>query len=303
MNRINGIWLLAFIMLSLASCTDDTHHPADTLSTGTIEIAADETYKPVIEQQLKVFDSSLPDAHVHIRYEAEADCFRDFFDGKVHLLLVTRQLTAAEKQLCEQKQIAPSSESLAKDAIAVIVNNASPDSLLGMNELKGILSNTYKKKYTVVFDNQGSSTVRYVLDSLMGGQKPSGNVFAAKSNEEVLEYVAKNPDAIGFTGMSNVSDPAADSNNTGAFIRTVKVVSIRNDSAQQFYQPYQAYIALKVYPLTRNLYYINRDSYLGLSRGFANFLVSPRGQLVFAHAQLFPLKMSIIIRDASINNQ
>jgi phosphate transport system substrate-binding protein len=69
----------------------------------------------------------------------------------------------------------------------------------------------------------------------------------------------------------------------------------------EFYKPYQAYIALRVYPLARNLFYINRETYPGLGTGFANFLSGERGQLIFHHAHLFPLQTNIVIRDAAIS--
>ena len=294
-NIVLGLTMIVFI----ASC-QDVKKPTDTLATGTIDISVDETYKPVIEEQLKVFDSSYPDAHINIHYKPEAECFKDLFDKKARLILVTRQLTKDEKDYCEQKQIVPTDLTLAEDAVAAIVNNASPDSMLGVSEIKGILTGEYKKKYTVVFDNEGSSTVRYITDSLLKGQKLAKNVFGAKSNQEVIDYVEKNPDAIGFLGLMHVSSPE-DSSGSGSFIKNVKVVSIYNDSAKRYYEPYQAVIALKLYPFTRKLYYIKSENYPGLGTGFANFLTRERGQLIFAHAHLFPLRMNIVIRDAEVN--
>ena len=300
MHWLKGIILSLSISVTVLSCTEDSNKHADTLSSGAIDISVDETYKPIIEEQLRVFDSSYPDAKITIHYKPEAECLKDYFDNKARLILVTRQLTKEEKQMCDQKQIFPSSLELAKDAIAVIVNKANTDTMLGMSELKGILTGVNKKKYTVVFDNQGSSTVRYITDSIIPGQKLGTNVFAAKGNSEVVDYVSKNPDAIGFVGLSYVSD-TTNAANTGAFINTVQVVSIQNDSTMQFYKPYQAYIALKSYPLTRKLYYISRESYPGLGTGFANFMSRERGQLIFAHANIFPLRMNIVIRSAVVN--
>jgi len=300
MHGFRAILLMLLSCFFASSCTDDSKKHPDTLSTGTIDISADETYKPIIDEQLRVFDSSYPEAHINIHYKPESECFNDFFNNKARLILVTRQLTKEEKEMCEQKQMYQSGLELAKDAIAVIINKASADSMLGASELKGILTGVYKKKYTVVFDNQGSSTVHYITDSLLRGQKLGSNVFAAKSNAQVVDYVSKNPDAVGFVGLSYVGD-SADAGNTGAFIKTVQVVSVQNDSTLQFYQPYQAYIALKLYPLTRKLYYINRETYPGLGTGFANFLAGGRGQLIFAHANLFPLRMNIVIRTAEVN--
>ncbi|MES2703798.1 MAG: substrate-binding domain-containing protein [Bacteroidota bacterium] len=299
MRQLKNIAFIISAALLLQSC-DDTPKPADTPGSGTIEISADETYKPIIEEQKKIFDSSYPDAKITIHYKPEAECFRDYFDKKARIILVTRDITAAEKEAGLQRQIYPTSLPLARDAIAVILNNESTDTLLDINMLKGILGGVYKKKYTVVFDNSSSSTVRYINDSVLRGEKLGPNVFAAKGNKEVVEYVSKNPGAIGFVGLSYVSD-TNDPNNTGAFVKTVQVAAIQNDTSREFLKPYQAYIALKSYPLTRTLYYINSESYAGLGTGFANFLASQRGQLIFFHAHLFPVRSEMVIREAEIN--
>lgn len=298
MRLLNNILFLFAVGMSVVSC-DDTPKPADTLGKGNIDISADETYQPVIDEQKKVFDSSYPEAHVTIHYKPEAECFKDYFADKARVILVTRSLSQAEKDLCTQKKIFPTSEELAGDGIAVIVNNESKDTLLDMDALTGILKGEYKKKYTVVFDNQESSTLRFITDSVLKGGKPGSNVFAAKTNQEVIDYVSKNPDAIGFTGMGYVY-ANEDTSRAGTFIRTVRVVSMKNEKDGQFYKPYQAYVALKSYPLTRKLFYISAESHHGLGTGFANFLGSHAGQLIFLHAHYFPLKEQIVIRDVDI---
>ena len=284
----------------IISCDDAPKH-ADTTTAGTIEISVDETYQPVIDEELKVFDTSNPDAHITVHYKPEAECIKDFIDGKTKLILVTRDLSKQEKDYCEQKKEFVTSRALARDGIAVILNKESTDSLLDLDALRGILTGIYKKKYTVVFDNQASSTVRFINDSILKGARLGSNVFAAKGNKEVVDYVTKNPDAIGFVGLGYVSDEN-DPANTGAFIKSVQVAQIKNDSTGEFLQPYQAYIALRTYPLTRTLYYINSESYRGLYTGFADFLTTQRGQLVFFHAHLFPVISEMVIRQAEVNN-
>ncbi|MCF8449739.1 MAG: substrate-binding domain-containing protein [Taibaiella sp.] len=297
---ITSRFLFICLCVFLLSC-DDRPAPPDTLGKGEIDISVDETYRPVIEMQGKVFDSSFPDAKVHINYKSEAECFKDYFDKKARLILVTRELTKDELEACKQRQIYPTTLPLARDAIAVILNNESADTLMDMAVLKGILTGEYNKKYTVVFDNQSSSTVRFITDSVLRGEKLGNNVYAAKGNNDVVNYVSKNPNAIGFVGVGYISD-SSDPNNTGAFIKTVKIAALKNEKTGEFLQPYQAYIALKTYPLTRNLYYINSESYPGLGTGFANFLSYQRGQLIFFHAHLFPVRSEMVIRDAQINS-
>lgn len=300
MGLLKNIFFFISAGFLLTSC-DDTPKPPDTLGKGVIDISVDETFQPVMEDQMKVFDSSFPEAKVTPHYKPEAECFKDYFEGKARIILVTRPLTDNEKEVAMQRKIYPTSLGLARDAIAVILNNDNQDSLLDMNIIKGILTGQYKKKYTVVFDNQSSSILRYITDSVLRGEKMGANVFAAKGNKDAIDYVAKNPEAIGFVGLGYVSDNN-DPNNTGAFIKTVKVAAIKSDTSREFQQPYQAYIALKSYPLTRTLYYINSESYAGLGTGVGNFLKNQRGQLIFFHDHMFPIWSEMVIRDAAIKH-
>lgn len=293
--------VLVILLLTAVGCGEEKSkdQPTDTLTTGTIDISVDETYRHVIQQQLEVFDSSYPHANINVQYKSESECIKDFMDGKVRMILVTRNLEADEKAVLEQKKIVPTAMDIAKDAIAVIVNNKNQDTVFSVTQLKGILTGQYSKKYSVVFDNPGSSTLRYMLDSLIPGEKTGDNVYAAKGNDSVIQYVANNPDAIGFVSVSHISD--YEDPEGLAFISDVKVAAIYNDSLDKAYKPYQAYIAPEWYPLTRKLYYVHRDTYSGLAAGFAKFLREQRGQLVFKQARLFPTRVNIIFREAGIN--
>lgn len=300
MQKIKQIFLGLFLVTFAVSCGEEKKNgPTDTLTSGTIKVSVDETYRPIIEDQLKVFDSSFPDATIQVSYKSESECIKDFLDDSVRLILVTRDLSADEKTFLEGKKVIPTALAVAKDAVAVVLNRASSDTVLSTTQLKGILTGKFGKKYTVVFDNQGSSTLRYMLDSLIPGEQLGDNVFAAKSNDSVVAYVAQNPDAIGFVGVSHVSD-YTDPEGL-AFISSVKVAEVFNEKLGKSYGPYQAYIAPNWYPLTRKLFYIHRETYPGLGTGFANFLAQDRGQLIFKQSRLFPLRTEVIFREAAVN--
>lgn len=300
MQPLKNVLLVILMVLGITSCTNNNvPKRTDTLSSGDILISVDETYKPIIEQQLQVFDSSFPNANIKVQYKPESECIKDFMNDTVRLILITRELSPQEITALENKKIVTESLAIAKDAVAVVTNNNGPDSTFSVNQLKGILTGTYNKEYTVVFDNQGSSTIRYMMDSLLAGEQLGKNVYAANSNDSVINYVKQNPNAIGFVGISHASDFQ---DSTGLnFISDVRVAAIYNDSLEQYYKPYQAYIAPDYYPLTRNLYYIHKDTYPGLATGFAKFLREQRGQLIFKSARLFPLRVNIIFREAAVN--
>ena len=92
---------------------------------------------------------------------------------------------------------------VARDAIAVIVNPSVTDSLFTMQELKEILTGKFRKKLIPVFDGvKATSTVRFIVDSVLKNESLSPDAMAARTSEGVIDYVAKNPQAIGFIGVS-----------------------------------------------------------------------------------------------------
>jgi len=145
----------------------------------------------------------------------------------------------------------------------------------------------------VVFDNMGSSTTRLLRDSIIGNEKLPSNWFAVKTNPEVVDYVAKNKDAIGILGVSWISD--AQDSLTVDFLKKVKVVGLTstNPTDKEYYQPYQAYIAMKQYPVCRNIYVINREARTGLGTGFAGYLAGESGQLIIKKMGLMPATQSV----------
>ena len=83
---------------------------------------------------------------------------------------------------------------VARDAIAVIVNPLSTDSLFTMQELKAILTGKFSKKLIPVFDGvKATSTVRFIVDSVLKSDSLSPNAVAARTSEGVIDYVAKTP--------------------------------------------------------------------------------------------------------------
>ena len=65
----------------------------------------------------------------------------------------------------------------------------------------------------------------------------------------------------------------------------------------EYYKPYQAYIALKHYPLIRDVYSISREARAGLGTGFASFIASDKGQMIVRRAGMLPATIPVRIVD------
>ncbi|SEV99325.1 phosphate ABC transporter substrate-binding protein, PhoT family [Chitinophaga sp. YR573] len=298
-------WNKAYIALlatatMLASCGESkSEAERDTPTSGTIRISVDETYKPLLTSEIKVFESLYPKAHIIAEYKPEADCFKDLLADSARLVIVTRDFNEKEKGFFQELKITPQSMLLAWDGVALITNKSNPDSILTMDQLRKIMDGSEtEKKWQIVFDNQNSSTVRFIRDSINQGKPLPASVMAAKTNPEVVDYVAKMPNALGVIGVSWISDP--NDSTSIEFNSKVNVVKVRADYGSEFVKPYQAYIALGSYPLKRGFFFCLKEPYSGLGSGFATFLGSYEGQTLIGKFRLFPARLNIVFREANL---
>lgn len=295
---------LALLVCSTCGCGSPAPKgPVESPTVGTIQISADESFKPVIDSQIKVFESSWPSAKIIAHYKPEAECIKDLNNDSIRMIFITRPLSLDEEALMKKRiGYVPVYGKLAFDAIAVIVNKQSKDSLFDMTDIRSLVKGTSGYKYKVVLDGLTStSTVRFVTDSLAKGEPLGKNVMAATSSQGVIDYVGNNTDAIGLVGVSWIGNKEDTAQNS--FLQKVKIAGIECASCSPvvYTQPYQYNIATRRYPMVRGLYYILKENYDGLGNGFSNFLIYERGQLIFKRAYLFPARMSFEVRSTNMN--
>jgi len=301
--RLNVNLFIVGVAVLIASCSGPSvKPPGDTGTSGTIHISVDESFKPVIDSQIQVFESQYPQAKIIVDYKSESECIKDLSKDSTRMVIITRGLSEQEEKYYKDKfKYLPAYDKVANDAIAVIVNSKAPDTLFTLSKLRGILDGSTADKQIAVLDGLSeTSIVRFVIDSLLKGKPFDKNkVFAAKNSTDVINYITTNPDAIGFVGVSwigNKEDTAQLS-----FLQKVKIASIQCNCPEKSYvKPYQYNILTRRYPLVRGLYYVLKENYDGLGSAFANFMESPdRGQLIFQRAYLGPSKVNFTLRSAT----
>jgi len=215
----NKLLIILFLGIMLAGCRGHVASFKDdeTPTTGKIKIAVDESYKLLLDTELYTFLSIYQDAHITPIYKPELDILKDFLDDSVQVIVTSRKLTNDEDQFLRSKTLVPRTTTVAYDALALIVNNHNPDSLIRYNDIKGIfngsISNWHKinpkspsNDLKVVFDNEKSGNVRYFIDRFKLPNKLPAYCYAVNSNEEVVNYVEKHLNAIGIVSVNWVSD-------------------------------------------------------------------------------------------------
>jgi phosphate transport system substrate-binding protein len=291
-----------FFLLNSCGNNSEEKQQKDTTDSGTIYISADETFKPVIDSEIQVFEALHREAKIIPVYKPEAECIRDFEVDSVRMVIITRRFTEQEENfMVDSFKLAPKSLVIAKDAVAVIVNPSSADTLLTMGDVRQILTGRFRENLIPIFDGtHATSTVRFIIDSVLHGDTLTSKTMAAKSSEGVIDYVSKNPNTVGFIGVSWIGNH--DDTTQMSFLRKVKMAWLEStDKPESYVLPWQANIYYGRYPMIRDLVYILKEKNTGLGKGFANFLSGEQGQLIFRRAYLWPAQMNFNIRVTKLN--
>ncbi|MGZ5220875.1 MAG: PstS family phosphate ABC transporter substrate-binding protein [Chitinophagaceae bacterium] len=288
------------VLFGLGSCQSFKEKDGklrDTPDRGKINISADESFKPIVDELVQVYEANHPGTQIIVNYKPEAECLKDMAVDSIRLIIATRGFSESEKNfIVDSFKLSPEKMVVARDAVAVIVNPQSEDSLFTMEELKEILTGKFKKDLIPVFDGvQATSTVRFIVDSILENELLTPKAVAARTSEAVIDYVAKNPKAVGFIGVSWIGNP--EDVQQVSFLEKVKLAQLEStDMKGKYVLPVQINIYLKRYPMVRDLVYILKENYRGLGKGFADFMSGEIGQLIFKRAYLMPAQKDLIVR-------
>lgn len=298
--------LICFIITVTSIMSSCNHNPVgkdytDTPTSGVVSISVDESYSLLFDTQIYTFEALYPNAKIKVRYQPEQEALRDLLNDSSKVAVMNRKLTDKESASFKAANIFPVTTKIAEDAIALVVNNNNPDTSLTVNQIKNYLTgvdttwpHNKKQKINIVFDNPNSANYRYMKE-LINNANFGKNVFAVKSNPDVISYVSTHENAIGIISVNWISD--RDDTLSQSFLKKVKVVGLTDEMYPNeltvFKKPWQAYIANKSYPLCRSVYMINRQTRAGLGTGFVSFVAGEKGQRMMKLAGLVPATMQI----------
>ena len=296
-NYALGTFLL--LGLGLSGCKEK--NKLDSPSQGRITIAADESYEPLTVEITRTYELLYPRTKFDLVFKPEREAIRLMLEDKARLCIISRRLTPNEQRFLDKTKITGSAVLLATDGVALITGKANTDSLVSMNELRGIFDRHIKNwsqlkggnqtgPITLVFDNPNSSNLDYVMQKFGLKTIDGLAVYTTGSNRKVIDYVRAHPTAMGFIGVNWISD--GDGPVSAQLSKDIRVIGLSAKEAPQgrgdYYQPFQRDLALKQYPLWRDVYMVSREAHPGLGGGLTNYLVRDSGRLLIEKLGLWP---------------
>lgn len=279
--------LIVLVSITWSCNNTNKKQQSDTILTGKLSIAVDESLQPIVEDQQAVFENTY-NAKLQLLPLSENEILQSLVDKKVNTAIMARALTAQERKYFQSKTIYPKETPIAIDAVTLIRNKKEKDTLIALEDLKLFFEGDRTKVKGLVFDNLNSSTVSFLLKKFNLQKLPEKDIYSFKNNNEVIKYVSENSNMIGIIGLNWLVQPSSE---VEQYIDKISVLSVKDFRKTQYIYPSQENLVTKSYPLARDLYFINCQGYEGLGIGFASFIAGERGQRIILKSGLAPVKL------------
>ncbi len=276
----------------------------ETPTRGKTKISVDESFQPIIESSVFTFTHLYENAFITPVYKPEYDVINDFMNDSVKVIITSKKLTDNQIQYLRDTLIVARTSTYAYDALAIVTNKANNDTLLKYDAIRDIFTGKAKTwkdiepksklgNIRVIFDNNRSGNIRYFKELFEIKDSLSGSFFAVKSNTEVINFVSRNPDAMGIISVNWISDK--DDPKSMELRNKINLIAVSqqfvNDGS--YYRPEPGFIYTKSYPFVREVYLISRESFPGLGSGFINWACGEQGQRIVLKSGLVPATMPI----------
>ena len=129
------------LLLAIASCgKKNPNARTDTYASGKATIMSDESFSPIIDEELQVFHATYPNAEVTPIYTNELDEMNALMKQEVHLIITARNFSEKELNYFRSNGLQPRYFPLGYDGLAFIINKENVDSCIHVDDIKKILS-------------------------------------------------------------------------------------------------------------------------------------------------------------------
>lgn len=292
--RVWGIrtgWLLLLLGF-LAACESHSSSPGVPVPptvTAIIENKGSDTLVNLALAWAEAFRRENPDVRISVTGGGTGTGIAAMINGTVNIANASREMKEEEKAAARTNGIDPVEFTVARDAIAVVVNPLNPVNRLTLQEISDIYTGKITNWKSVGGEDRpivllsresNSGTYVYFLEQVIRMGRKSALLFSPEtllmpSSEGISSEVRQNPNAIGYDGLGYVTED----------MKTVAVAT-RADAA--YVLPAIATVNDGTYPISRSLYMYTAGHPTGKTAAFMDW-IHTEGQVHVAKLGFVPI--------------
>jgi phosphate transport system substrate-binding protein len=238
-------------------------------------VAGSTSVEPFAELLAEEYMSNHPESHIYVQGGGSTAGIEAAITGAANIGMSSRNLINDEKKLY--------SVTVAKDAIAIIVNPKNPIQDLTLEQIWQVFSGKIRNwkdlggpfhPIVLVTREEGSGTRESFQKFVMGKEDISLEALVQDSNGAVRQVVASNHHAIGYISLGLVNDQ----------VKALKISGV---------EPNLTDIDNGKYTLVRPFLFVFKEEPTGEAKSFLEFVLSPLAQKLLLKEGLVPVLQRI----------
>jgi phosphate transport system substrate-binding protein len=273
-----------FILFLLTGCAGRSHTRPGTLpqpAAVSIENKGSDTMVNLALAWAERYQQVNPNARISVSGGGSGTGITSLISGTVDIANASRRITEEELAAARQAGFDPHEFTIARDAIAIIVNPRNPVSNLTLQQLsriyRGEINNWSElggedREIVRLSRETNSGSHLFFLESVVRmGEMDNNAIFSAStlllpSSEGIIAEVRDNPNAIGYDSLGYITSD-------------VKLVGISSlEEPMNFILPSLETVSNHTYLLSRNLYMYTLDEPEGLVKTYLDWIMGPEAQ-------------------------
>lgn len=291
MKRVLALFLLtSFLLTSCGSSSTDTTSDSPAQY---IENKGSDTIVNLALAWAETYQAEHTDVRISVTGGGSGTGIAALINNTVDLANASRKIKEEEIAEAQSKGVEPLEHIIARDAIAVIVNQENPVSKLTLQQISDIYSGEITNWSEVGGEDRpivklsretNSGTHVYFLETVLRlGNSEDKTLFSTDtlllpSSEGIISEVRSNPNAIGYDGLGYVPED-------------VKTIAIAEEAGGAYVLPAIETVNDKTYPIARDLYMYTDGEPTGIVKDYLDWIMlSVEAQEIVAELGFVPVK-------------
>lgn len=295
MKTKNIIYILLITLLALTGCGSSTSGEtgeSQAAETIYIENKGSDTIVNLALAWAERYQSEHPEVRISVTGGGSGTGIAALINGTVDIANASRKIKDEEIEEAKASGAMPVEFVVARDAIAIIVNESNPVNELTLQQISDIYSGKITnwselggedRPIVKLSRETNSGTHVYFLEVVLRMGKSddktlfSTNTLLLPSSEGITSEVRENPNAIGYDGLGYVTPD-------------LKVIAVAENAGGGYIIPSADTVNDGLYPIARDLYMYTSGEPTGGIKDYLDWILSPEAQEVVVELGFVPIK-------------
>lgn len=292
-TRLRVCTALVFITLLFSACGTKSSQKGSSSVSGASSIVnkGSDTIVNLALAWAEAYQIVRPQVRISVTGGGSGTGIAALINGTVDIANASRQIKPEEIAEAQANGVNPTEFTVARDAIAIIVNPNNPVDHLTIDQISAIYAGAFDHWSQVGGENRpivrlsretNSGTHVYFLEQVLRkGDKSDKTLFSPDtlllpSSEGITAEVRDNPNAIGYDGLGYVTEE-------------VKVVAVSKTPEGPFVLPSAETVNEGNYPIARDLYMYTAGEPSGEIRNYLEWIRGPDAQHIVTQLGFVPI--------------